>query len=610
MFEGEMPLVSGGTLYGDGTGHHQKVVTCRTSAWSLVRLDETAPLSTRPAAVIRGTVGGWEQTVPRAELTALIAFLRHSTSSTSYVGDCRYVLEGAERGVRPFLMSSAAADPDLWRVVNLLIRDHGSPPSVIKVRAHRSRTLASQEGEEALLHWHGNGLADAAAKSLNRRRMITDDRMQTLEATEDFSLKTIICVARGAAMAVSKWPQGPHMSLKRARPGNHIDVLGDSEDVHIIRCDGEGRFVCVICRRLAYTAAGARRMAVTICGGAIGNAVHQSHNISRSHGLVWCRCCGAFSSRWPRQLTLACPRRPRSEAQRNVLRRLMQGMTPTTATYFDEVTRTSGRPRGTVDVIEHLSDWDTKGQLRHHADARQRVLPPSAEPPRPDSVGPPRVDPRPQLGGLPPGPPRVGVDLRARSAVDACRDANRLTAACRPHRYFRLDRGGSDGAALPNDNVDASSSSSRAPPSAASAEDHASLPRPRVEETAKPCARDSGRHHWSSAVAIGGPKFITQCAVCDGRTRLRCRQCLNGICLACLKAGKPCRPTAVDQASQHSADGRPSAELVPPRRRLRGKQPVATNDNFQLGHRRYQLADVTRLATSASDGGLSDVHSC
>ncbi len=136
--------------------------------------------------------------------------------------------------------------------------------------------------------------------------------MEILERSEDLFLRAISCVAKGAAMTVSKWPEAaPSKNTRnenvKTRTGPDIDSIGDHEDAHVIRTDGAGRFECAVCRRVAYTKAGARRMSQSTCGGLISDAIHQSHHICRSQGLSWCRRCVAFSPRWPRQLLYVCP---------------------------------------------------------------------------------------------------------------------------------------------------------------------------------------------------------------------------------------------------------------------------------------------------------------
>ncbi len=612
VVEGEMPLIMDGTLYGDGTGHNQNIISCRTAAWSLVRLDDTSPMTTTPAAILRGTVGGWEQTVPRAELTALIAFLRHSVTGVRYVGDCRYVLEGAECGVRPFLMSSAAADPDLWRVIDLLVRDRGAPPTLSKVKAHRSRTRALQDGTEALVDWQGNDQADIAAKSFDKRRIALDTRSDVWEASEDISLRTLVGVAKGAAMAVTRWPQNPQDSRrpgKKTGGGPRTETIADTDDGHIIRRDEAGRFECVICRRVAYTAAGARRMGTTTCGGAISDAVHQTHQICRSQGLIWCKSCGAYSSRWPRQLVSACPQRPRSQAQRNVLRRLTQGLAPTTAQYLGGVAEASGLPSGTVDRVQHITNGNPAEDERHRGDPRPRGLHHPAAAPRP-GAGPrpallrlPRVGPRRHGGSLSPVAPRDRDAPRPHSLEPVGSESSRRERADNWHGYARLGKGRDHDDGRP------------------SYDDHP-VPLP-VATVAGPtdgkqarfshqagvgdrCDRAPSQGHWSSAVAVGGPKSLTDCTSCGGRTRLRCSACVRGLCLACAKADKVCQWAVAEQTCFKEAHVHQSVEptISPsvPRRRLRGKQGGALRADVQ-SHQPHHPSAHAVSTPSVSNGG-------
>ncbi len=249
--EGGLPIYTDGPIYGDGSGFHQSSMLCRSSCWSLIRMHSAFGYGDQLEGSMAGSVGGWEPNVPRAELKALIAFLRQSSAGAYYVGDCRYVLEGAERGVPAELMSSAAADPDLWRVVNALIKDHGVPPKMVKVKAHRSAAVAAAENADSLLHWHGNAWADRVAKSLCRRRLVDDCRPQVLAESEELSVDAILCVARGAGMAVSMWPGLLPEAETRCKPGRGALATAGDEDIeedHIVRRTDAGHFQCTMCK--------------------------------------------------------------------------------------------------------------------------------------------------------------------------------------------------------------------------------------------------------------------------------------------------------------------------------------------------------------------------
>ncbi len=255
--------------------------------------------------------------------------------------------------MNPKLMSSASIDADLWLKVHDLIRDHGSPPRLIKSKAHRSERQALADTDDGIENWAGNRLADQTAKSLARSRARLDQRPAILERSEALSIKIIRCVAQGAAWAVTRWPEtAPASGERAARAQKSATTPGDDGDEnHIMRRTDKGHFECVVCRKIAYSAGGARRLQTSVCGGAIHGAIHESHSIKTSHGIVWCQHCGAYSMRWPRQLLSPCRRKPNSSAQRNVLRRLLQGLHPTTAEYLQQASSAAGKPVSTTDTV-------------------------------------------------------------------------------------------------------------------------------------------------------------------------------------------------------------------------------------------------------------------
>ncbi len=111
----------------------------------------------------------------------------------------------------------------------------------------------------------------------------------------------------------------------------------DERERHVFRQREDGTTECQICRRMAGGRKGLSKLWKSQCQGDISTKFHQSHDTLYSDGIWWCRLCGAFSARWPRQLLLQCSGYPRSEAQKNVLNRLRSGRPPTTAAYLDGV---------------------------------------------------------------------------------------------------------------------------------------------------------------------------------------------------------------------------------------------------------------------------------
>ncbi len=644
IVEGNIDMCIGGPLYGDGSGFHQSDHLCRTSTWSLVRLDPSAPMDGRRCQRVTGSVGGWDQTVPRGELSALIAFLRCSSAGAYFVGDCRYVIEGARGGVSPTLMSSLAADPDLWRIVDRLIKDHGSPPHLVKVKAHRSLTRASGEGEASVQDWFGNSLADEAAKSLGKRRLLSDDRPRLMEESCELSVRVIAAVARGAAMAVARWPDAVPLSTRTARDHRHRKSQEDEEDLeetHVIRRSPPGHFECVVCRRVAYTALGARRMSGSTCPGAIHQAIHQSHRLCHSHGLTWCKACAAFSSRWPRQLLRECPGKPRSAAQKNVLKRLMTGLTPTTAHYLMDVARASGKPVTAVDtidtvipVINSTSQVDqADGTVPAQSDAvidignahrdgngdiHGRLLPRHRN-------APPRDDPRlarrlqdndHEPAG--PGPPRP-LSQEQGGRVRHCYfnlEARRM----RNSQNVAPMRGGDETQSSAPSLTSVSSDRARPGRSDAAAPGSAR----RLPQNGS-CSRPQFVAHWSQHIAVGPSHISMRCSACGVCTRLRCSSCRQGLCMSCAKAAAKCNvagnddeggdvPSASDSASQAPRwPGSAGDELV--RRRLRGKtappsRPITASLAGGGGQHQHQHHHIVDAAGSGRPAPIFASEDC
>ncbi len=610
--EGDMAIDTVGPMFGDGSGYHQNLSSCRVSSWSLVSLDPESPAGGTVRHKMAGSVIGWDQTVPRAELTALIKFLTHSSAGAYFVGDCRYVIDGAASGVPPSLMTSNAADPDLWKEVHRLILDHGAPPHLVKVKAHRSVSRAAIEGEESILHWHGNDAADRVAKSLCRRRLLADFRADDHFASTELSRRIIDCVARGASLAVDKWPDiVPSANQQVSQGRGALASVGDDdfEENHQMRRTERGYFECSACKQIAYTVMGARRMRTAPCGGSIGHATHQTHRIHTSQGVVWCGACGAFAARWPRQLIQVCPRRPRSQAQRNVLRRLWAGLPPTTASYLAEAARADGIPVGSVDVVTDAARGHPRGPAEARLDITSSKLGQQSDGHDGhghDHSGEHGVtdDDAPRLpvppAAAPPIPP-VGASIDTRATISTPSDG-------RPegfkHCYWRLEeqRARRRAHSSPQEaRVDDQQRPSVQIFNVTSGAGRAAGPCV-VDKLDAGCRRLTTAGHWSLGVAIGQSRLPSACTACGGMTRLRCRHCRAGLCLDCVRARRSCGtngPSAVEPGVATSAGSNRPCDHRSPRPR---SQDAAAIISHQPGKRMRGKGPLPQAASSHHRG--------
>ncbi len=539
MLNGEiMPQVDG-FLYGDGSGYFQDRRECRVATFAIVRMALGAEDEQAVESRVTGNIGGWFPTVPRGELRALIEFMRHG-GSARYVGDCSYVINGAEGGVSQRLKSSTSSDADLWRRLDELAADHGAPPTVRKTRAHRSRSDAAADDQDGLEHWIGNRAADRAAKDLAKTRVDAAEKEKRMVKAEAEFLKIIRCVAQGAAMAIDSWPENAPRQAERASRLRGADPLRecdeDGDDRHALKRLDNGRFECAVCRAVAYSARGARRMATAICPGSVMRSVHETHELQRSHGVLWCKLCGSYSTRWARQLMGPCPRKARSQAQRNVLRRLVNGLAPTTAGYLGQAAQAAGLPAAASDVITHVQG----------AMAAERP----AEQPRPDAHDDERRDAdrgddadADAAHGDPLGD---GADVRreemeamsahGRARGPAARDAAE-DAVVRPSTYgyrrlMELNARGRHLSCPPAPLAVGPSTSPVVVEESEACRGTRLSPRPQLAVSAS----------WIRRVAIRRTPAPSSCGTCETAvTRLRCSSCSRGLCIACARGVSGCR---------------------------------------------------------------------
>ncbi len=224
--------------------------------------------------------------------------------------------------------------------------DHGGGISVEKVKAHRSRASALAEGDATSpRHWRGNAEADAAAKEIAHEEWVHERaRLNKRQLDED---ALALLVAR-AAVCVKIAQRGldslglPTFKKPRARR-----LRGGGCGEHVLEPrPASSDMWCVHCRLVANTTASRRTLAARPCLGDLFGAVPTSHRLRFSGGVTWCYKCAAYTSRIPRALRHECKGAPASAAARNVRRRLLSGLPPTTAPYLQR-----GRPAGTETFI-------------------------------------------------------------------------------------------------------------------------------------------------------------------------------------------------------------------------------------------------------------------
>ncbi len=545
--EGALDMaVSGETLYGDGSGFNQSEVEDRVATWAVIRAVKDDSGSWDVAEGLRGLVTGWFPTVPRAELTALLKHLQHKGTGNAFVSDCRYVVDGANLGIPTTLTNSSNVNADLWKKALALQRDAGGAITIIKTKAHRSRSAAQLDRDDGIDFWHGNNLADEAAKDLARQAAAARPNHSPNSASREMVVATIKCVAFGAVWAFRHWPDTRDASTrKRADDETERD---EAEEGHILRRRPDGAVECISCRKMASGKRAVQKLHTETCGGAVALRCDESHDLRETNGITWCARCGGYMSRWPRLLLKPCRNKPASQAARNVLRRLTMGLPPTTAAYLEQVAKDNGAPAGSTSVPDAR---DAHGALVHEVRRHHQPMSTDAD----DftegtgskavaSQSSPRA-PTPGIYGRLPAYRRAPVpsSFSTSTIADPVRDVGSADPRARDHRPAAL--ASSVGSPRPSTATSSTAASARRASSAAA---------PFDSEEALASSRVSGRLRcqrlstsaWTRGVAIGRLNLGITCGVegCTRITKARCKSCHRGICIPCAKSGAQCSESA------------------------------------------------------------------
>ncbi len=344
-----------GIYYGDGSGKLQGDVERRVASWALWLPSAEAKEEVRRRLVrdrsacqftdvsyCRNTVSGWHPTVPRGELTAVLEFVCRAGANSTYVGDCKTVLDIVADRVPSKFCSSWSADADLWRQVKRRLEGRMHLYTFRRTAAHRSRGAAEAMGAEEVADWEGNDGADELAKSMTRMAAVGMTR-EAEEEREDEHRRTLERISIAAGWVLKRLPDADPKRKKLPR----IKSIGAGDST----CIGEhhvvprlaGGLVCTRCRLHAATPTSIKSLRLVQCRGSIAGQCHPSHRTRFLSGVTWCQRCGAYASKRPRTLRAPCAGMPTCEARRNVIRRMRAGLMPTTARYL----------QGVIDEAEH-----------------------------------------------------------------------------------------------------------------------------------------------------------------------------------------------------------------------------------------------------------------
>ncbi len=519
--EGQLEPEGLQVVYGDGSGYHQQVRELRRATWALATMeDASGKMAPQTRSTMRGGVSGWYPTVPRGELSALVAFLKHAGPNACFVTDCQGVADGVRMGVPASLKSASCINADLWRAVCFGLRDRDEPTRILKTKAHRSQAAAGRDEVDHLGHWWGNRAADEHAKQLAYGMT----QAPNLEAVWAEHRAVVVAALKRAAVGVA-WALGrwPALERRRDRVPSDCPEDGDQETGHVLRRRPEGAIECTLCKKYVRSdCRAAARFRRELCSGSILSRIDETHALRVSSGVTWCQRCGGFSSRWLRSLMEPCLGRPPNATRRNILKRLNAGLLPTAQAYLRDVAQDQGAP---ADAPDHqgLAAWSAgrrAGRGAGHAGSVAEVrlaAPPSRT-----------------YGRLPVYRPQAAAGAQEQAGVQEPRTPPRVPSpprtageAQRPSCHAQCQAGGAQSAAA------------------------------RLRACAFRSRDDCGR--------------------CGASTTTFCRGCGARLCLACARKGLRCRSPSADPV-QVAADRR-SAQGGKERREAKAKEAPSTSAN-------------------------------
>ncbi len=634
--EGYITMQIDGSLYGDGSSYRQQLHGDRIATWSVVRIREVTDLhdSINDVArnnileAIRGTVPGYFSTVPRAEAYAIWQFLRHAGLAATCGGDCQHVLDIVKNGVAPPFTSSRCPNADRWTRVKRAIADHGTPPIVTKIKAHTTRSAAENSGE-SITDWLGNRCADAHCKQLAKEMTEADPaplQLATDKKRYREVMKRISLVMQWAFRHRPQYATGKKKGKKVRKLSLYVTQPAYSQH-NFQHCGGE-KWRCLVCRREAWSRTNLERFRNEQCCGHIAAKCHKTHALSIQDGVLWCRNCGAYTSRQPRSLKQPCPRRPPSEAAANVRSRLARGLPPTTAQYLtgasitvsgsglqeascsstrvpmpttqaqrgDEFTQVTSAPQRTVEQTERQEPQVCHGTVL-------------SQPMDDDTMEPEGGHHTPKTAEQ--SGPQVG-----RGSSPTRNGLTKTDAAYLSSRYRVLDQRRGCVTELPEKGP-AALTTTRGSPTAypprrritgKQSMDTSSVAPVPTEAVKKARCNPAATQPWSARIAIGRTAVARPCHTCKNLCRGQCTGCSSVLCISCARARRACEVGTADTGNhptgifEYPSSSSPSSSPVHHLHHLPrvGMRPFSTQPVIAPSDTRHHPLPNVRAAAQAT----------
>ena len=328
----------GSEAFGDGSGinvHHDGTRRCGLGIVAASRTAMSNYLGTTVHAALPGVI----QEVPVAELMALMVFLRHSVADSdgklTFYTDCEWVIESFEAG-EAYVTHPMRRFAGSWKAFFVILDDvlpDRRSLTILKVKGHQT-ILACNGDEELLYRKRGNDEADLQAKKGAALHPLCPEDLARLRRCNIVVPAVAKFMARQAVWRRQQYgnavlPQRPPLRRLRCKtsPEAHALVASVPAALDTGRhrpCTDPFtlRTRCCICLASALDRATLERQP---CRDGNQGLLHR---LWRVRDFVFCKTCGAHSSRRTIGLGQACNGEPKSRSAEERRVRLLNGIHP------------------------------------------------------------------------------------------------------------------------------------------------------------------------------------------------------------------------------------------------------------------------------------------
>ncbi|MCP4238985.1 MAG: hypothetical protein GY772_00290, partial [bacterium] len=295
---------TGRIFFTDGSVMRSSDPEVRRAGWAYTDGDEYGGF---------GSVPGFDQSINRAELWAILACASAHDDRSIICTDSQYATQGAAAALRGLL-------PDTHRDLWARFRALALPPWLIKVPAHLTADQAALRGLPEQVR-RGNNAADALARRgaalFSPPEAILENRVSALELSrrvQDAQWRILQAVLQAERRPLGAFRRFVRIRGRPRAPGRSRPLL--THGAHQVVPSGT-QYQCLLCQRWSRSAA-PRAWRYRPC---LVRARRQAHEASASHllwetpGRIGCHLCGRTSGkRWKSRLlaTVCCPRGSRA----------------------------------------------------------------------------------------------------------------------------------------------------------------------------------------------------------------------------------------------------------------------------------------------------------